>query len=207
MARVKTYTTWDGVTTPRPASTLVAPGELNAMQDSYESSFAAWRPLFQGANDDNAVAGATVSGIIPYSLFTLGQRVQVVLTSNGQEACWWFDPADFAAAPRALRLQLRTGLACNQTVPGVTYAFALNPVASVGGGGSSSIAVTAGAAVTGSSTGPVSVAAANTYTAGPTMDFAAPATAGWYVVTVTRSGTPTTGSVPRAFATVSYRLV
>lgn len=168
MARVKTYT----ASSP---TNVVLPGELNSMQDSYETVYGGWHPLlhFSGFRTPS---GAAKYNMTPFFGGTneLGQS---------QPGIFYFDPADHAASPRALRLKLAARVTPNTTAPGINFTYAMSPITAVAGTGGTQMTVTYGTDVTGSS---ISIPNPTVSTAG-SADFAAP-TAGFFAITMSTSG-------------------
>lgn len=126
MGRIKTFT--DGGT--------LLPGDLNSIQDDYETSFSAWKET--GLSAFYSFGSSAVLGT--YQMFPnstlfggIGSGLAVAST-DGYTCVFHFDSNDYFSSPRTVKMRVRATLLTNGTASGVNFTaklgFGVNTVGS-----------------------------------------------------------------------------
>lgn len=194
MARVKTFAN----------NGTLLPGDLNSIEDDYEGAFSVYRNILLTSGREPA---ANVTGAGVYALTVQGGNNQSLVTSSAGTTLvgWYFDPADYAAANRALKLRVSGILVTNGVAPAVTMTFGVYPLTLVYGASGSAASFTVGTVVAGS-TYAVATPGINSTSVGNSGDFTAPS-AGFYMLGVNFSGAMATNGWVDVWARLQFRQV
>lgn len=190
MARFKTFTNGGSI----------LPGDINAIEDDYESAFSSYRDVTLVIS--RAVAPITIAS----TWMLLPGNTQFIVPGDTAAIAYGavrLDPADYAASPRTTKYRLRAGCFVNAVAPAITFTLGLYPVATWGGAsGAAPIVQTLGAVVSGSTVAFATPPVGESHATG--ADFTAPA-AGWYVVAAALSGSAMTANSQAAFSVALQR--
>lgn len=180
MARVKTFVNGGPL----------LPGDLNAIQDDYETAFSALKHLIAKAIILQAPAA---SGANPYLLVD-GNSSSGVTPSGGTAglAVFYLDPTAYAAGSRTTYYRIAASCVTNATAPAASFTVGMYPVTASGGANSSTVSLTLGTVVTGS-TASFSTPPASSSSNQASTNFTAPA-AGYYALGTTTSGSSAANS-------------
>jgi hypothetical protein len=191
MARIKTFVNGGSL----------LPGDLNSIEDDYETTFAAYKAFGLRSNYRLDAPGSGTFVIVP------GGNGTGVVASSGATAglgMFYVDPAWVTASTRSNYWRVQAGVLVNNTAPTVNFTVGLYPVSSPAGG-AAAMTMTLGTVVTGS-TCVFNTPGANSETAANSGDFAAGA-AGWYCFGVVVSGASAANSAILCLASLQYRQV
>lgn len=168
---------------------LLLPSDVNQMQEDTARSVELYRELVSGSARLDAPAGGG-----PYLLgAALTGGITAASAAAGLCVFRW-DPewvAESEPVKRTTYLRIRATLLTNATAPAITFTTGLYPVTAAGGA-ASTVSVTLGSVITGSTVAFASPAK-ETLGNGHTEDFAAPA-AGYYALAVAVSGSAAASS-------------
>jgi hypothetical protein len=194
MARVKTFVNGGSL----------LPGDLNSIQDDYETAFSTYK---SGTIERFASsAAAPVAGTYVLHGGTGAGQLAVVPVTLANYRPFYIDPADFTAGSRTNKLRLRAQLFTNAVAPATNWTVGLYPVATYGGAsGAEPTIATLGAVVAGSTIA-FNAPGVTSQSQGNSGDFTAPA-AGYYVFAVVNSGAAAAGAVVGVRSVLQVRQV
>lgn len=173
-----------------------------AQGDNTEYAYSSYRGVERATTQ---VPGGQAVGTYATSLTQAGVLVQGA-TSISAMGTFYFDPADYAAGSRTVKLRLACSLVTNATAPASTFAMGIYPVTAAGGAASATCGVTFGT-VTSGSTVTFTTPVASTLFQGNSGDFTAPV-AGYYGIGLVVSvGTTAANSTEEIHSVLQVRQV
>jgi hypothetical protein len=158
---------------------------VNGSLDAANLAAAFFSPYRTISEATNEIGPSVIAGVY---LPSLGTRLKSGLNDAGTDnppVLIAFDPANYSLSGRTTRLRIVVATAVNATAPGINFTYGLYPITAAGA--AATIAVTAGAVVSGS-TVTRSAPAASSVFRDASADFAPPV-AGVYALGVSTSGT------------------
>lgn len=159
----------------------------SSVGDENEFAFSTWRNV-EGQTLVESVPGGQAAGTY---LFIAATGLVAVSGAGSGGAAFWFDPADYAAGSRTVKVRVRGMVLTNAVAPACNFTIGMYPVSTWGGASGAYSTITALGAATASVA--INTPALTTQTHSESSVVTAP-TAGWYVLAVVTSGSAAANS-------------